>query len=344
MADTSPRRSPILRPFIAVGRFFERKVRALAVITALGMFLVLLMGANVTATGSGEGCGNHWPLCHGSFLPADTFESMVEYSHRFVTGIEGLLVVATAIGAWRVRKTYPVFTLLVPVMVLFLVIQALMGAAAVKWPQSAEVMALHFGISLVCLAAAALIARIVTEARRDRFEDHLRLATIRARHIAPAGLRWLAVTALVFSVVTAYLGAYVRHTGYELACLGWPTCEGQLVHGLTGPAGIHYNHRLSAVVITLMVVALLWWTWRLRSIRPDLFGIAAVAMVVVIGQSVVGGLIVLTNVQILTTLAHAGLMGIFFVAMCDLVRCTWPARRPADRPAMRVAMPQPAGD
>lgn len=339
-----PRRHPIRRPFSALGRFLERHVRALAVVTALGMFLVLIMGANVTATGSGDGCGNHWPLCNGSVLPADTFESVVEYSHRFVTGIEGWLVIATAVGAWRIRRTFPVFRLLIPVMVLFLVIQALMGAAAVKWPQSDEVMALHFGISLVCLAAAALIARIVTEARRDRTQDHLRLAAMRARHVAPAALRWLAVTALVFSVVTAYLGAYVRHTGNELACLGWPTCEGQVLHAVTGPAGVHYNHRLAAVVITLLVVALLWMTWRLRDVRPDLFRISAVAGIVVLMQSAVGGLVVVTNVQILTTLAHAGLMGIFFVTMCDLVRCSWPARRPADRPSIRVAMPQAAGD
>lgn len=335
-------RHPIRRPFSALGRFCERHVRGFAVVTAVGMFLVLIMGANVTATGSGDGCGNHWPLCNGSVLPADTFESFVEYSHRLVTGLESWLVLGTAIGAWRIRKTYPIFRLLVPTMSAFLVIQALMGAAAVKWPQSAEVMALHFGISLVCLASAALIARVVTESRRDRTQDHLRLATMRARNVAPAGLRWLAAGALVFSVVTAYLGAYVRHTSNELACLGWPTCEGQVLHAVTGPAGVHYNHRLSAVVITLLVLGLVWWTFQLRTVRPDLFGIAATAGVVVLLQSVAGGLVVLTNVQLLTTLTHAGLMGLFFVTMCDLVRCTWPPRRPADRTAMRISISQPA--
>jgi cytochrome c oxidase assembly protein subunit 15 len=339
-------RHPIRRPFSALGRFLEQHVRGLAIVTAAGMFLVLIMGANVTATGSGNGCGNHWPLCNGSVLPADTFASIVEYSHRFVTGIETWLVFGTAIGAWRLRRTFPIFRLLVPTMTAFLIIQALMGAAAVKWPQSDEVMALHFGISLICLAATALIARVVTEARRDRNEDHLRLATTRARHVAPAGLRWLAGGTLVFSIVTAYLGAYVRHTGNELACLGWPTCEGQVLHSVSGPAGTHYSHRVAAVVITLLVLALLWWTWRLRDVRPDLFGIARAAGVVVLLQSAVGGLVVTTNVQILTTLSHAGLMGIFFVTMCDLVRCTWPARRPADRTAMRISVTQQpaAGD
>ncbi|MGI8405293.1 MAG: COX15/CtaA family protein, partial [Thermomicrobiales bacterium] len=66
--------------------------KRLAILTAAGMFLVLLMGANVTATGSGEGCGNDWPLCHGRFLPGDYRASIIEYSHRIVTGAEGFLV------------------------------------------------------------------------------------------------------------------------------------------------------------------------------------------------------------------------------------------------------------
>ncbi|MDQ2683679.1 MAG: heme A synthase, partial [Chloroflexota bacterium] len=46
-----------------------RRLRILAIIGTVGMCLVLLMGATVTDTGSGEGCGRSWPLCHGNFLP-----------------------------------------------------------------------------------------------------------------------------------------------------------------------------------------------------------------------------------------------------------------------------------
>ncbi|MGN6031201.1 MAG: COX15/CtaA family protein, partial [Thermomicrobiales bacterium] len=65
--------------------------KRLAIATAIGMFLVLMMGAGVTATGSGNGCGNDWPLCHGRLIPQDYLQSFIEYSHRFVTGIEGFL-------------------------------------------------------------------------------------------------------------------------------------------------------------------------------------------------------------------------------------------------------------
>ncbi len=299
----------------------ERRLKwakRLAVITALGMFIVLLMGANVTATGSGDGCGNDWPLCHGSWLPGDYFESIVEYSHRFVTSIEGLFVLATAIVAWPLRKRFPQFTILIPAMAGTLILQSLMGAAAVKWPTSPEVMATHFGISLICLAAAALIARIVTEARRD--DTHLKVRETSA----PTGYRVLMIATLIFSVIVAYSGAYVRHTGAELACSSWPTCNGELIPEFAGLHGIHTLHRLAALGIMLLVGALVVWSWRLQAERPDLHRTSLVALGLVLAQAIVGAVVVYSGLQLLATLAHAGLMALLFVALSDGVRLVLP--------------------
>src|SRR3954454_19197638 len=73
-----------------------RAARWLAVVTTVGMFLVLVMGAAVTNTGSAEGCGRSWPLCKGQFVPEFTISTAIEYSHRAVTGIEGVLVACLA--------------------------------------------------------------------------------------------------------------------------------------------------------------------------------------------------------------------------------------------------------
>ena len=292
--------------------------KRLAVITAVGMFLVLLMGANVTATGSGEGCGRTWPLCNDSFFPAQSVESVIEYSHRIVTSIEGLFVAATAILAWPLRKRFPQFKLLVPAVAGTLIVQSLMGAAAVKWPTSPEVMASHFGISLICLAAAALIARIVTEARDN--DEHLAIRRISA----PAGYRVLMIATLVFSIVVAYSGAYVRHTGAELACTSWPTCNGQLVPEFGGLAGIHTLHRLAALGISLLVVALVMWSYRFRMERGDLHRNALLALVLVIAQAAAGAIVVYSGLQLLATLTHAGLMALFFVTLSDGVRLVLP--------------------
>lgn len=292
--------------------------KRLAVITAVGMFLVLLMGANVTATGSGEGCGRSWPLCNDSFLPAQTLESAIEYSHRLVTSIEGLFVAATSIVAWPLRKRFPQFKLLVPAVAGTLILQSLMGAAAVMWPQTPEVMATHFGISLICLAAAALIARIVTEARDN--DEHLSLRRISP----PTGYRLLMGATLVFSIIVAYSGAYVRHTGAELACTSWPTCNGQLVPELGGLAGIHTLHRLAALAISLLIVALVVWSFKFRAERGDLHRASLIALLLVIGQSIAGAIVVFSGLQLLATLAHAALMALLFVTLSDGVRLVLP--------------------
>src|SRR5438477_2368748 len=79
-------------------------LRLLAAATCAGMMLVLVMGAAVTNTGSAEGCGRSWPLCNGQFIPEFTVATAIEFSHRAVTGIESVLVLAltaTMLVLWR---------------------------------------------------------------------------------------------------------------------------------------------------------------------------------------------------------------------------------------------------
>jgi len=124
----------------------ERGLRWLAVATTAGMFIVLIMGAAVTNTGSAEGCGRSWPLCNGQFVPEFTVSTAIEYSHRAVTGVEGLLVVALTGGMlvmWRRQREVVVLAL---VMLGTLLLQAGLGAGAVLVPQSPFLLATHFGV------------------------------------------------------------------------------------------------------------------------------------------------------------------------------------------------------
>lgn len=317
-----------------------RITRRLAIATAIGMFVVLLMGARVTATGSGEGCGNDWPLCHGGFLPADTFESITEYSHRLVTGIEGILVVATAVYAWTLRKPYPEVKVLMPLMVFTLVLQSLMGAAAVKWPTSPEIMASHFGISILCLAAAALLARVLNERRDERRGEDLTDAYGASRRSgALRAFQFLAIAGVVLAVIVAYSGAYVRHSGAELACTSWPTCNGKLVPKFGGLQGIQTIHRLGALLITLYTASFWLVAYRLRLRRADLMILANAAILLVVAQSLVGAIVVESGLQLLATLAHAGVMALYFVVMCDAVRISWRDERAHPRVGAPKAYP-----
>ena len=66
------------------------------------MVLVILWGAFVRATGSGAGCGSHWPLCNGEVVPqAPTVETLIELSHRLTSALAGFLVIGLVVWAFR---------------------------------------------------------------------------------------------------------------------------------------------------------------------------------------------------------------------------------------------------
>jgi cytochrome c oxidase assembly protein subunit 15 len=285
------------------------------------MLIVLLMGARVTSTGSGEGCGSDWPLCHGNWVPQNTYESITEYSHRIVTGAEGLLVAATAIAAWPLRHRYRETLALVPLMAGTLVFQSLMGAAAVKWPQSPKVMATHFGISLLCLAAAALLALVLME---DRPEDQtISVAPDGADRSKLRAYKWLALGGAAVAILVAYSGAYVRHTGAELACTSWPTCNGKLIPDFGGIHGIHTTHRLMALLITVWLLVLFVRSFSLRTTRPELFRASAISLGLVLLQSLIGLIVIETGLALMATLAHALGMSVLFVVLCEATRLSW---------------------
>lgn len=322
----------------------ERRIRItrrLAIATAIGMLIVLLMGARVTSTGSGEGCGSDWPLCHGNWLPQNTYESITEYSHRIVTGAEGMLVAATAIAAWPLRHRYRETLVLVPLMAGTLVFQSLMGAAAVKWPQSAEVMASHFGISLLCLAAAALLALVLMEERPE--DQTLSVAPQGADSSALSSYKWLALGGAVLAILVAYSGAYVRHTGAELACTSWPTCNGKLIPEFDGLHGIHTVHRLMALLISVWLGVLLLKSFSLRTARPELFRASVIAFGFVLLQSLFGLIVIETGLALMATLAHAFGMSVLFVVLCEATRLSWrPTSSSREATSLRPSSAQPA--
>ncbi|MFN7962630.1 MAG: COX15/CtaA family protein [Thermoanaerobaculia bacterium] len=63
---------------------------------------VILWGAYVRASGSGAGCGNHWPLCNGEVVPrAPRLETLIELSHRLTSGLALLAGLAVLVFAWK---------------------------------------------------------------------------------------------------------------------------------------------------------------------------------------------------------------------------------------------------
>lgn len=112
--------------------------------------LVILWGAFVRATGSGAGCGDHWPLCNGEVVPrAAEVETLIEFTHRATSGLALLAVVGMLLWA---RRAYPAehpVRLGARLSMIFMVLEALVGAALVVLQMVADNQSLARGYWMI---------------------------------------------------------------------------------------------------------------------------------------------------------------------------------------------------
>ncbi|MEK3887101.1 COX15/CtaA family protein [Bacillus sp. FSL K6-3431] len=279
-----------------------RSLKWFSVLTTLVMTGVLIGGALVTKTGSELGCGRTWPLCNGKWVPTEiTPELIVELAHRLVSGSAGLLVLGLAIWAWKAIGHKRETKLLAILSVSFLLLQALIGAAAVMWPQTDFVLALHFGISLISFATVFLLTLLIFEV--DQKFDTKTL-------IIDGRMKFHIIGVTLYSYAVVYTGALVRHTESSLVCKDWPFCNNS---AFSLPANLYewiqMGHRLAAGLIfiwigyiTILAIKhykhqkVMYWGW-------------IIAFIIVTLQVIAGAVVVLTGLNIYVALAHA-----FFIA------------------------------
>src|SRR6266852_1257999 len=244
-----------------------RRFATLAWAAAICTYLLIVLGAVVRITGSGLGCGEHWPLCNGHlFPPLNDIGTVIEWSHRLVAALVTIVVVGLALpglepGVRESKARYVALGLLG--------VQILLGAITVKLALPAWTVVLHLGTAMLLLATLLIIATSRRSSPPDPLSALRRGGT-------------LVIVPLAF--VTVLLGALTANLGAASACGGFPLCNGQ-VWTTAGPlAVIHWTHRLLAYSLTIVVAI---WAARSRRTGP------AVLLLMVVLQIVVGASMVL---------------------------------------------------
>ncbi|AIQ32182.1 cytochrome Caa3 oxidase [Paenibacillus sp. FSL P4-0081] len=297
------------------------QLKWLSYITCLVMFLALLGGAVVTKTGSGLECGNEWPLCHGKLIPAYTVGSLIEYTHRLFSGLAGLMSLASMFAFWRYARkrrdllTYALLTLI------FVVVQGGMGALAVIKSQSAAVMALHMGFSLIAFASSLMLA---LGARRIYLSGE---ENSTAEPKVSRGFRNLTWFTALYSYMVVYIGAYVSHTDSQGGCSGWPLCNGEWIPELSGGVGIVFIHRVAAALLFLLTAILGHLAfWRYKEL-PELRALGVAAVLLCLMQVFSGAAVVHTlyneRLYIFTALSHILLIAGLFGVLCYMSVRVW---------------------
>ncbi|MGG2095758.1 heme A synthase [Bacillus sp. S13(2024)] len=289
----------------------QRFIKWLAVITSLDLFLVLLGGALVTKTGSGQGCGKSWPLCNGQLIPSDlSIQTIIELSHRLTSGSAGVLVTLLCVLAWKyyghVRETKTLAILSFA----FLVAQALMGAAAVVWGQVPAVLAIHFGISLISFAAVILLTLLIFEIDK-KFDVHsLNIDKKMRFHI-------YGVT--IYSYIVVYTGALVRHEHASLACPTFPLCSKNSPFPTQFHEWVQMGHRFAATLIFVWILYAMIIAVRQYKQQAVIYYGWITAFSLVMCQAISGILVVFTDASLVMSLLHSLFIACLFAVLCYLV-------------------------
>lgn len=158
----------------------KARFQTLAWATLAVTLVVILWGAFVRATGSGAGCGSHWPTCNGEVIPRPkTLATVIEFTHRLTSGAVLLMVVLELVWAFRAfPKGHPARSG-AAASTLLMVTEALIGAALVLFEYVAEDksvgraawMSIHLVNTFFLVAAITLTAAFGAGAARLRFSD-----------------------------------------------------------------------------------------------------------------------------------------------------------------------------
>jgi heme A synthase len=226
------------------------------VVTALTL-AVILWGAYVRASRSGDGCGAHWPLCNGVVMPDATHaKTLVEFAHRATSGLAFLLVVALVVWAFRTfRRGHPARAAAVASGI-FIVTESLIGAGLVLLRLVADnasiARALYLSVHLVntflLVAALALTAWCATEARATR---------VRLRDIMRGRVGAALVAALVLGVsgAVAALGATLFPESTQAFAASETSPSAQLLFSLR-------QYKLHPLLAVLVGVYLIYFALR----------------------------------------------------------------------------------
>ena len=298
--------------------------RWLILITSATTYALIVLGGIVRATESGDACPD-WPRCRGELIPPLESSVLIEFSHRLLASVVGLLIVATAVVAWRERHRAPVIFWGAAACVALVGGQIVLGGLTVLNDLPSNLVMAHLAL------AATLLATLLTLTLVS-FASEPAERPPSAERASAASFRNLAVVAALAMFALMLTGSYVSGSGAGLAFRDWPLFDGRLLPEGGRLAMIHATHRLAALLVGLLVVATAVVAWRERHRAPIIFWGATAAVALVGGQIVLGGLTVLNDLPSSLVMAHLALAALLLAMLLTLTLVSF-ASEPAERPA-----------
>jgi heme A synthase len=291
------------------------------------VLLVIVWGAYVRATGSGAGCGSHWPLCNGTVVPrAPGVETLIEFTHRVTSGLALLLVVGMVVWA---RRIYPRGHLVrrgAAASLALMILEALLGAGLVVFGLVAEddsvaraiSMALHLVNTFLLVGAITLTCWWASGGAAPRLRGQG--ATLGVLALGVAGFVVLGVSGAVTALGDTLFSAISMSEARALGITHWLL-------------PLRIFHPLIAIVVGSYLILAAGFV-AVRRASPATRRLAAAMIGLILLQLGVGYLNVYLRAPVWLQGVHlllADLVWIALVLLCTAAFSAEPARRAGGR-------------
>ncbi|MFN8620242.1 MAG: heme o synthase [Chloroflexota bacterium] len=323
----------------------------LALASVVAVYVMVIIGVVVRATGSGMGCPD-WPLCHGQVIPPiGDSAAWLESIHRWWAVLVGFLILALVIVAWRTQRATRSLVVGSFVALGVVAFQGYLGKVTVEMSNSAESVTLHLATAMILLAVTLFL-------------------TIRSRYpaILSKGSTSQRLTLLVaFTAAATYA---LLLFGTEITCVGvgrsdgcaaliypdWPLFGGQVIPTFDANSKIamlqaaHVAHRVVALIVGILLAVTTVAVW--RSARgsgrrvpgaESMLGLVGTAAALFLIQVIVGAMQIWTQLAPWAVSMHLALGAAIWGLLVTGALVGWYAARSAVAPEGGVGADHPGG-
>ena len=290
--------------------WLHRYNRVLAAVS----LLLIAAGGLVTSTESGLAVPD-WPTTYGYFMYSFPLSGMVggilyEHGHRLIASTVGLMTIVLAVWLTRVESRRWVRRMGWLVLAA-VVAQGLLGGLTVLYFLPAPVSISHAGLAQVFFMLVVSLAVFTSPGWLSRYG---RDAATTRDVVSDTALRRLSIVTPIVVYVQILVGATMRHTGAGLAIPDFPLAFGRVVPPTWDPGiAVHFAHRIGAVVVVGLVVALSAHVVARQRARVELVRPALLLLLVVLTQFTLGAWIVLSEKHVAINTAHVATGAVLFV-------------------------------
>lgn len=295
--------------------------RSLILFSIAATFVLVTMGGIVRVTDSGLGCPD-WPFCYGKIIPEFEYHIIIEYTHRMIASVVGMLVFSTTILTWwKLRYNRPLLLLLTTALVL-VILAAWLGRKTVLSELEPNTVTFHLATAQG-IFALLILAWVQTKTLVSNQIEKVSQKNKPFERFFFIGV----VTVSIATFLVLLSGSYVVGKGAGSICPSWPLCDNNFFPVLS-MGWIHMAHRFLAGVVGIITIWIAYLGWSKFKETPYVKTVSLTVISLVIIQFFIGAANPWSGFQSIFRALHLSLATALWGNLVLLTALSWKTTSP----------------